>query len=123
MSAILETIGIATGVVGVGVAIKEYFDKRSEKKVVVETPETEELSRSEQHAKMHELISNHREVIGRIKENHQLLAQLKNTPRMGRQKSYVWDEIEADRRVADRIADEIKQFKVALFGDKAVNLK
>lgn len=123
MSAILETIGIATGVIGVGVAIKEYFDKRSDRKVVVETPETVELTRSEQHAKMHELISRHREMVGRIKENHQLLAQLKETPRMGKQKAYVWNEIEADREIAGGLADEIKTLKVALFGDKAVNLK
>jgi len=74
------------------------------------------------HEDMHSLIQRHKELIARIKENHNLIQSMKQTQGMGRQKQYVWEEIQADRKIATDIADEIVELKIEIFGDKATNI-
>ena len=81
-----------------------------------------EVPKSELHASMHSLIQRHKELIARIKENHNLLQSMKQSEGMGRQKEYVWQEIQADRKLATSIADEIKAIKVTVYGDRATNI-
>jgi len=121
MSMILETVGVGVGIVGLGVAIKEYFDGRKKKSP---TPEDSgpELTTKQKHAKMHELIERHKEMCQRINENHELIHKLKATPGMGKQKGYVWSEISADKDIRNGLVEQIKELKIELFGDRAVNI-
>ena len=84
--------------------------------------ETPEVTESELHASMHELIQRHKELLVKIKANHNLLQQMKQNEGMGRQKESVWQEIQTLRRTATDTADRICDLKVALYGDKATNL-
>ena len=83
--------------------------------------DTPEVSKKELHKDMQDLIGRHKEIIARIKENHNLIQQLKQNEGMGRQKTYVWEEIQADRELATNIAQQICDVKVAIWGDKAIN--
>ena len=90
----------------------------------VNTPVTPDLSlvtKKELHHNMQDLIGRHKEIIARIKENHNLIQSLKQNEGMGRQKHYVWQEIQADRELATNIAQQICDVKVAIWGDKAIN--
>ena len=84
--------------------------------------ETPEVTESELHASMHELIQRHKELLVKIKANHNLLQQMKQSEGMGRQKEGVWQEIQTLRRTATDTADRICDLKVSLYGDKATNL-
>ena len=84
--------------------------------------DTPEVSKSELHGEMHSLIERHKELVVRIKENHNLIQQLKQNDGMGRQKEYVWQEIQADRKLATGIAEQIKDLKARIYGDRAVNM-
>ena len=80
-----------------------------------------EIPKKELHKSMHELIGRHHELLGRIKENHELLKRMKQTKGMGRQKAYVWEEIQYDRKVATKIAGRIKALKESIWEDEATN--
>ena len=120
MTMLAETIGTAAGLIGITYAVKDWMKNRKDKKVphVVDP----EMSNSEKHGKMHELIARHREMNARIKENHNLLASLKQTQGMGRQKTYVWEEIQSDKEIRNDLAEQIKALKVSIYGEKALNI-
>ena len=83
---------------------------------------TPEVTKSELHGQMHSLIERHKELVARIKENHNLIQQMKQNDGLGRQKEYVWQEIQADRKLATGIAEQIKDLKARIYGDRAVNM-
>ncbi len=93
------------------------FLKRKEDAVLVP-----EIPKKELHDSMHNLIKSHHELLARINENHELLQKMKQNQGMGRQKAYVWEEIQADRKIASRIVGQIKEIKSNLFGDQARNM-
>ena len=75
------------------------------------------------HEDMHGLIQRHKALIARVKENHNLIQSMKQNEGMGRQKQYVWEEIQADRQLATDIAQQICELKIEIFGDKATNIE
>ena len=119
MSVIFESIGVAVVVVGLVAGIKEFMDKKTKEPVIVLEPE---LTKKEKHEKLHDLIARHKEMCERLNYNHELIQSLKVTPNMGKQKSYVWDEIVADKKVRNALTEEIKLMKVEIFGDRATNI-
>ena len=118
----MQAISIAGALVGLAKNVKDLVKSDKKTPHTVNEAPTKEPTRKEQHDTMHDLIARHKELIARIKENHNLIQSMKLNGGMTRQKNYVWEEIQADRALAFNIAQEIKSLKIALYGDKANNV-